>query len=280
MNVAEPQLAAHLDLCWETYRRGLLVELASLIAPATELIHGADCLDVQSRANAEVEVNMLTVIVTMVTGSHPTSCLKVALDLANRVAEPTTGCDGLHRTGGFAVCVHAAMRAARLATAEARFQQALAAAEGLTAEGGEPGASLDDVYTVVGCAGLHLASAAAAGGDARTTLALLEHSETSAVQLGREHYVLGQYFGPAHVMAARSICLASLQRYQESLEVGHGVAGDLLIPLVHATLLRSMAEAGDRLELGSAGDVLRARAERVSPPLRRQFEPAPDSTSS
>lgn len=214
---------------------------------------------------------MLSVVVAMVTGPRPTSCLSVAQELVDMVTPPSATCDGLHRLGGVAAGVHAAMRAARLGTAEARFQQALAIAEGLNADGGEPGVALDDVCTMVGCAGLHLAGAAAAAGDVRTTLALLDHSAGAAAELGREHYVLGQYFGPAHVVAMRSICLASLQRYQESLEVGHSVATGLLIPLVHASLYRSMAEAADRLELGSAGGVLRAQAERASPPLRDQF---------
>lgn len=251
---------------------GLLADLAGLLPVAAEVLATEDSLDPQSRANADVEMRMLTVIVTMVTGARPTSCLRVAAELAECVAAAEAGCDGLHRVAGFAAGVHAAMRAAHLTTAETRFQQALAAAQGLTADGGEPDVSLDDVCAVVGCAGLHLAGAAAAAGDARTALALLEHSASTAAQLGREHWVLGQYFGPAHVAATRSICLASLQRFQESLEVGHAIAADLLIPLVHATLLRSMADAGDRLELGSSGEVLRARAERVSPPLGRQFD--------
>lgn len=271
VNVASPGLASHLDRCWEAYRDGLIAEVATLLAPGRQLLGTAEHLDAQSRGNAEVELAMLTVIVTMVSGAHATDCLKVAAELAERVAAPDAACDGLHRLGGLAAGVHAAMRASKLSTAEKRFRQALVVAQGLNAEGGEPGVSVDDVCAVIGCAGLHLAGAAAAAGDARTTLALLEHSAITAAELGREHYLVGQYFGPQHVEATRSICLTSLQRYQESLEVGRGVAAQLLIPLVHATLLRTIAEASDRLELASAGNVLRAQADNVAPPLRRQF---------
>lgn len=275
MNVAAPRLAAHLDRCWEAYRQGLIAEVAGLLAATAEMIRTAERIDSRSRANAEVELSMLSVIVTMVTGDRPTDCLKVAAKLAEHVADPTAACDGLHRLGGFAAGVHAGMRAAELSTTETRFQQALVVAQGLNAEGGESGVSSDDVCAVIGCAGLHYAGAAAAAGDARTALALLEHSAVTAAQLDREHYLLGQYFGPLHVAALRSICLASLQRYREALEVGRGVAAHRLIPLVHATLLRTMAEASDRLELGSSGAVLRARADAVSPALRHQFSSLP-----
>ncbi len=270
MNITAPRLGDHLDRCWESYRRGLLAEVSQLLAPGRQLIE-VESLDARSRGNAEVELDMLTVVVTMVTGAHPTDCLDRAAELAERVSAVRATCDSLHRLAGFAAGVHAGMRAGGVGTAEAHFQQALLVAEGLNAEGGEAGVSLDDVCAVVGCAGLHLAASAAAAGDARIALALLEHSGMTAGELGREHYLLGQYFGPLHVAAMRSICLTSLQRYQDALEIGRGIAAHLLIPLVHATLLRTMAEASDRLELGAAGDVLRAQADNVSPPLQRQF---------
>jgi len=273
LNVAAPRLAAQLDRCWGAYRQGLIADVTTFLVAARDLLGSADALDARSRGNADVEVAMLTVIATMITGGRPTDCLAVAAELAERVGDPTASCDGVHRLGGFATGVHAAMRAGALTTAERRFQEALAVARGLNAEAGEPGVSLDDVCAVIGCAGLHLAGAAAAAGDARTAEALIDHSRTSAAELGREHYVLGQYFGPQHVAATHSICLTSLHRYQESLDVGRGVGLPALIPLVHATLLRTMAEASDRLERRAAGEVLRASAEAVAPHLRRQFTP-------
>ncbi len=271
VNVAEPRLAAHLDRCWDAYRKGMLAELIALLPPCREVMARVHDLDPQSRGNAEVELDMLTVTVTMVAGAHPTECLRVAAELVDRVATADAHCDGVHRLAAFASGVHAAMRVAKLSTAEKRFQLALAEARGLTAEDGEAGVSLDDVCAVLGGAGLHLAGAAAAGGDFRTTLALLEHSALTAAELGREHYVLGQYFGPEHVAATRCICLVSLQKYDEALEVGRGVTAGALIPLLHATLFRAMAEAADRLERRGAADVLRDQAERVAPSLARQF---------
>lgn len=279
MNVAEPRLAAHLERCWDAYRRGMLAELIDLVPPCRAVMAGIEEIDPQSRGNAEVELDMLTVTVTMIAGAHPTECLRVAAELVDRVTTADAHCDGVHRLAAFASGVHAAMRVAKLSTAEKRFQLALTEARGLTAEDGEPGVSLDDVCVVLGGAGLHLAGAAAAGGDHRTTLALLEHSALTASELGREHYLLGQYFGPQHVAATRCICLVSLQRYDEALEIGRGVTASALIPLLHATLFRAMAEASDRLERRGAADALRGQAERVVPSLARQFggNPRPPS---
>lgn len=271
MNVAAPELAAHLDRGWEAYRQGLIAEVAGLVAPGRTLLEASEGLDGRSRGNAEVELGMFAVVATMVTGTRPTDCLEAATELAKQVAPPTAACDGIHRLAGLAASVHAAMRASAFTTAEKGFQQALAVARSLDEGGGDPGGTVDDLRTIIGCAGLHLAGAAAAAGDARTTLALLDHSAAAAAEMGQEHYVLGQYFGPQHVAASRSICLTALQRFEESLEAGRSVRGQVLIPLVWATLLRTMGEASDRLERGAAGDVLREQADSVSPPLREQL---------
>jgi hypothetical protein len=272
VNVAAPRLAAHLDRCWDAYGGGLIAEIARLLVRGRELLEQASPIDAQSRGNAEIELAMLSVIVSMVSGGRATDCLGLAAELAGRVADTHLSCDGLHRIGGLAVGVHAGMRAARLDAAEARFQQMLLLAQGLTAEGGEPGVSVDDVCAVVGCGGLHLAAAAAAAGDSRTSLALLDHSAITAAELGREHCVLGQYFGPQHVAATRGICLITLHRYEEALREGRAVTMESLIPLVRATLLRGLAEAADRLERTAAADVLRAQADLVAPSLPRQFD--------
>lgn len=275
-NISEPRLAAHIDRCWDRYRRGLIAETVSLIAPARELLHSeAPDLDERSRGNAETELAMLGVIAAMVTGQSADECIGLSQALAERAAKAELTCDALHRVAAFAVGVHAAMRCARVGIAERRFQEVLGIAQGLVAEGGEPGVSIDDVSTVVGCAGLHLAGAAAAAQVDEMALSLLDHSALTAAELGREHDVMGQYFGPQHVAAMRSIALAQLNRFDEAIHAGHQVDTDALIPLVRATLLRTMSEAAERLERPAKAARLAAEADAAAPPIRRQFEPGP-----
>lgn len=271
-NIGDPRVAASIDECWAVYRDGLLFDVAQKLGPASQLFQACvPDMDVQSASNAAVELAMLEVICTMVTAEGQGGVIKTAEELTSTIAQPGARCDDLHRLGAFAVGVHAAMRTGRLDDAERWFRQALAMAQGLVAEGGEEGAGIDDVCTVLGCAGLHLAQTAAVCGDASTSLGLLEQSLETAAQLGREHDVLGQYFGPQHVRAMRSLCLALLGRLPESVEAGREVDLDALIPLMRTTLLRCMAETLERVEEPGRAAVLYDRADRVAPPLRRQF---------
>lgn len=134
------------------------------------------------------------------------------------------------------------------------------------------GAEMADVCTVLGCAGLHLAQAAALGRDEKTTCALLDQSDMAAAELGFEHEVLGHYFGPEHARATRCICLCVLGRLDECVAIGRAVHTERLIPLMAATLLRTMAEANERAEERGSATVLRARADDMVPPLRKQFD--------
>lgn len=272
-NISHPRLAAHLDRCWALYRDGLIADIAAQLPQGWELFRGiADELDSCSRGNAELELSMLAVITRMVTAEeHVDTIVKASTALTDRAVATDCAADGLHRMGAFAVGVHAAMRVAQMEMADQRFRHVLAAAQGLASEGGESGVTMDDVCAVLGCAGLHLAGTAAARGDAEMALSLLEHSTMTAAELGREHDILGQYFGPQHVLASRSICLGTVRRFEESLEVGRTVNTAVLMPLVGLTLMRTMAEACEQLEQQGAAQVLRQRADAIAPPLRRQF---------
>lgn len=271
-NITEPSVAARIDRCWALYRQGLMAALVESVTAAQAAFDAArGAMSARSSANAEVELGMLGVIVRLVVAEGRDDALRAARAVAARVAGAGAGCDGLHRLGGLAVGVHAAMRVGRMEEAELHFRQALDVSQGLTADGGEDGVSLEDVCTIVGCGGLHLALTAGVIGDAATALALLDHSAATAAALGRENDVMGQYFGPEHVAATRSSVLATLGRSQEAVDAGHAVDLDSLIPLARVSLLRTMADASDQLELRGAATVLRGRADAVAPPLRRQF---------
>jgi hypothetical protein len=159
------------------------------------------------------------------------------------------------------------MRAGRFGAAEQHFKSTLAMAQGMLGEDTD----MAGVCTILGCAGLHLAQAAALGRDERTTCALLDQSDAAAAELGFEHEVLCHYFGPEHAHATRCICLCVLGRLDESIAVGRAVNTERLMPLMAATLLRTMAEASERAEQRGSASVLRARADDMVPPLRKQF---------
>lgn len=271
-NIADPRLATLIDRCWDLYLRGLLADLvATLPAPRRRLEATRREIDPRTAGNAEVELRMLETIVRMVISEGRDDALRCADALAAAVSDVNAPVDGTHRVGAFTVGVHAAMRHGRIDTAEERFRQALALSQGLVAEGGEDGVSLEDVSTLIGCAGLHLAVTAAVVGDASTTVSLLDHSTAAAEVAGREHAVMGQYFGPQHVVATRSIALATLRRPGDCIAAAHAVDLDKLFPVVQVSFLRTLADAHDQLEQRAAATAARTRADAISPPLRRQL---------
>jgi hypothetical protein len=263
-----PTLTDQLTRCWASYRQGMLADVARGVRLAHELYREElPSLGATDAANATVELAMLDVTVGMVTAEGVDEVVQGSRLLAEMVTDPKASCDDLHRLAALATAVHAAMRAARFGIAEQHFRAALAMAQGLLAED----AGMADVCTVLGCAGLHLAQAAALGRDEKTTRALLHQSDQTAVELGIEHVVFGHYFGPQHVRATRSICLAMLGNFDEALEEGRAVDVDRLMPLMAATLLRALAEMSERVEQRGAAAVMRSRADQLVPPLRQQF---------
>ena len=264
-----PALADQLTRCWSNYRLGMLVDVARALPMVRTLYRDElPTMEPLAAANATVELAMLDVIVGMVTAEEGKRLLEGGRILADLVTDPMASCDDIHRLAALGTAVHAGMRAGRFGAAELHFKTTLAVAQGMIAED----AGMIDVCTILGCAGLHVAQAAALGRDEKTTRALLEQSEEAAAQLGMEHEILGRYFGPEHTRATRSICLGVLGHVDESLEVGQSVAMDKLMPLMAVTLLRALAESSDRVEQRGTAAVLRARADRIVPPLRQQFD--------
>lgn len=261
-------LDEQLTRCWAYYRLGLLADMSSALRLAHVLYRDElPALAATSAANATVELAMLDVIVGMVTAKTPEDLLRGGRALAEMVSDPKAACDDIHRLAGMATAVHAGMRAGRFRAAQRHFRATLALAQGLIADD----AGADEVSTLLGCAGLHMAQAAAVCRDEPTTQALLDHSDEAAATLGMEREHLGQYFGPEHARATRSICLCVLGHLDESMAVGREVNTDRLMPLMAATLLRTMAETAERNEGGGSAAVLRARADSLVPPLRQQF---------
>ena len=264
-----PALADQLTRCWSNYRLGMLADLARSL-PMTRALYREELPTMEPRlaANSTVELAMLDVIVGMVTADDGKKLLEGGRILADLVSDPMASCDDVHRLAALGTAVHAGMRAGRFGAAEQHFRACLGAAQGMIADD----AGMTDICTILGCAGLHLAQAAALGRDEKTTRALLQQSEEAADQMALEHEVLGRYFGPQHTRATRSICLGVLGHVDESLEVGQSVSMEKLMPLMAATLLRAMAESSDRVEQRGTAAVLRARADRMVPPLRQQFD--------
>lgn len=263
-----PALADQLSRCWASYREGKLADVARGVPLARELYrHELPTLDPTDAANATVELAMLDVVVGMVTVDRSEELLQGARLLSELVTDPSASCDDVHRLGALATAVHAAMRCARFGIAQQHFRVALGFAQGMVAED----TSMSDVCTIVGCAGLHLAQAAAIGRDEATTRALLDQSDQTAAELGVEHEVLCHYFGPQHAHATRSICLSILGHVDEALAVGRAVDLTVLMPLMGATLLRELAEISERVEQRGAAKVMRSRADELVPPLHQQF---------
>jgi hypothetical protein len=264
-----PALADQLTSCWSNYRLGLLVDVSRALRLTRELYREElPTMEPTAAANATVELAMLDVIVGMVTADSGKQLLEGGRILADLVTDPVASCDDVHRIAALATAVHAGMRAGSFGAAEQHFRATLALAQGVIADD----AGMVDVCTILGCAGLHLAQAAALARNEGTTRALLQQSEEAAEQLGIEHDVLGRYFGPEYTRATRAICLGILGHMDESLEVGQSVAMEKLMPLMAATLLRALAESNDRVEQRGTAAVLRARADRLVPPLRQQFD--------
>ncbi|HEX6539086.1 MAG TPA: hypothetical protein VF155_07900 [Candidatus Dormibacteraeota bacterium] len=261
-------LDEQLTRCWAYYRLGLLGDVSRALRLAHALYREElPSLGAMAAANATVELAMLDVIVGLVTAETAEDLLRGGGALAEMVGDPTAACDDVHRLAGMATAVHAGMRAGRFRAAQRHFRSTLAMAQGLIAD--EAGS--DEVCVLLGCAGLHMAQAAAICRDETTTHALLDHSDEAAATLGAEHELLGQYFGPEHARATRSICYCVLGRLDESMAVGREVNTDRLMPLMAATLLRTMADTAERNEGGGSATVLRARADSLVPPLRQQF---------
>ena len=261
-------LSEQLTRCWAYYRLGLLADVARALRLARMLSRDElPSMDPTPAANATVELAMLDVIVGMVTTESAKDLLAAGRTLADMATDPKASCDDTHRLAALTTAVHAGMRAGRFSAAQRHFRSTLGVAQGLIAD--ESG--MDDVCTLLGCAGLHMAQAAAICHDEPTTRALLDQSDDAAGQMGREHELLCHYFGPEHARASRSICLCVLGRLDESLAVGREVNTDRLTPIMAATLLRTMAESAERNEQGGSASVLRARADSLVPPLRQQF---------
>ena len=263
-----PALAGQLTRCWTHYREGMLADLARALRLAHEFYREElPTMEAGDAANATVELAMLDVIVGMVTAETAKDLLQAGRALADMVTDPTANCDDVHRLAALTTSVHAGLRAGRFGAAELHFKSTLAVAQGMIADD----SCMDDVCTLLGCAGLHLAQAAALGRDEPTTRALLEQSDDAAAQLGMEREVLCHYFGPEHARATRAICLSILGQVDESIEVGKAVNIDRLMPLMAATLLRTLAESSERAEHRASATALRARADNMVPPLRQQF---------
>lgn len=265
-------LTEQLQRCWSLYRDGRLGELARALPRA----HGQyrddlPSLDPLTASNATVELAMLDVILNLVTAGSVDDIARGGDDLAEMVNDPQGRCDDLHRLAGMSCAVHAAMRIGRLPLAQGRFRAALGQAQRLAAEGGIDDAAMAKVATVLGCAGLHLAQAAANAGEESLTRSLLDQSDQTAAGLGFEFEWLGQYFGPQHAQAVRCICLSQLEQTQDALTAGRAVKVELLIPLMGATLLRVLAELSDKAGDAAGAATLRARADAIAPPLDAQF---------
>ncbi|HET9051376.1 MAG TPA: hypothetical protein VFO60_06700 [Candidatus Dormibacteraeota bacterium] len=271
-NITDPRLVTEINRCWDLYLRGLLRDLVSQLGMARRCFEFArEEMGPRSTANADIELRMVEVITQMVTAEGREDSIKAADTLATEAADFRTPVETVCRVAAFAVGVHAAMRLTRLDLAEERFRQALAMSQGLAAEGGEDGVTMDDVSTLVGCAGLHLAITAASAGDTNTASALLDHSAKAAEAQGREHAYMGQYFGPQHVGAVGCIVLATLGQHQACVDSARAVDLAALYPLVRVNLLRAVADCHERIEQPAVAAALRARADALAPPLRRQF---------
>lgn len=264
-------LAEELARCWVDYRNGLLGELARAL-PLAHALYANDVgsLGVLEASNATVELAMLDVIVGMMTARNIDEIRDPGDSLADMANDPDARCDDIHRLAGMACAVHAAMRTGSLPLAQGRFRAALAQAQ-KTAEGGANSAEMTALGTILGCAGLRVAEAAAVRGEEELTRAMLDQSDQTAAELGGEYEILGQYFGPDHARAARCICLAELGESEEAVTTGRAVNVDHLIPLVGATMLRALAEETERSGETAAAAEYRTRADALVPPLSSQF---------
>lgn len=265
-------LSEQLERCWGHYHDGRLGDLAR----ALPHVHGRfrdelPSLDPVAASNATVELLMLDVILNLVTATSVDDIARGGDDLAEMANDPQGRCDELHRLAGMSCAVHAAMRIGRLPLAQGRFRAALAQAQTLAAQSGDDEGAMAKVATILGCAGLHLAQAAANADEEALTRSLLDQSDQTAAGLGFEYAVLGQYFGPQHARAVRCICLAQLSQDREAFSVGRDVKVEFLIPLMGATLLRVLAEVSEKVGDAAEAATLRARADAIAPPLDDQF---------
>jgi hypothetical protein len=265
-------LSEQLQRCWALYRDGRLGDLARALPPAHGLYHEQlRSLDALTASNATVELAMLDVILNLVTAASVDDIARGGDDLAEMVIDPQARCDELHRLAAMSCAVHAAMRIGRLPLAQGRFRATLRQAQ-QSAEAGSGGElEMAQVGTVLGCAGLHLAQAAANAGEESLTRSLLDQSDQMAAGLGFEYEVLGQYFGPEHARAVRCICMAQLDQTQEALTAGEAVKVEMLIPLMGATVLRVLAELSEKSGEAAAAQSRRARADAIAAPLDQQF---------
>lgn len=266
------ELAEQLQRCWALYGDGRLADLARALPAAHGLFHEQlRSLDALAASNATVELAMLDVILNLVTAASVDDIARGGDDLAEMVIDPQARCDDLHRVAAMSCAVHAAMRIGRLPLAQGRFRATLKQAQQLAEASGDDDALMAQTGAVLGCAGLHLAQAAANADEEALTRSMLDQSDQMAAGLGFEYQVLGQYFGPEHARAVRCICLAQLDETQEALTVGRAVKVELLIPLMGATLLRVLAEVSEKSADAGEAAALRARADALVPPLDEQF---------
>ena len=264
-------LFEELQRCWGYYRDGLIGDLSRSLPSAHARYHDeVRALSTLDASNATVELAMLDVVAGMVTAQNVDEVASVADDLAEMVYDESARCDDLHKLAALSCSVHAAMRLGRLPLAQGRFRATLKRAKELAAEGGG-GVGMAEMGVIVGCAGLHLAQAAATAYEEEMTTQLLDQSDQAAAELALEAEILGQYFGPDHVRATRCICLARLEKTQEALDAGRAVNVDHLIPLMGGTVLRVMADMADNLGESAEAGAYRARADALVPPLERQF---------